>query len=614
MAKKRIPDDPCTSYAKAVVAGKVVAGRLVKLACARHLRDMGALGGRSAGTRGLRFDAAAAQHAIDFIEGFLRLAGGKDEGTPFALQPWQAFVVGCLFGWLIADGSRRFRTAYVEAGKGSGKSPLAAAVGLYMLVGDGFPRAEVYAAATKRDQAMILFRDAMAMVDQSPELNAMLTRSGARGREWNLAHLDSGSFFRPISSDENSQSGPRVHCGLIDEIHEHRTAHVVDMMRAGTKKDPDALIFEITNSGFDRASVCWHHHEFSRQVLEGTVTNDSWFAYVCTLDSCEKHHAEGKNQPVDGCPDCDDWRDESVWLKANPNLGVSITHKYLREQRDEAVGMPTKEGTTKRLNFCVWTEGETQWLSADLWARGAGEIDPAALAGRECYAALDVASKIDVAAFVLAFPDFPEAGHASLLCHFWIPEATAQARSVADNIPWLVWEREGYVTLTDGEVIDQDAIEAAVVKARDDYFIKVLKVDPWNAAQITTHLMREGLNVEEFAQHAQNYNEPTKLFESMLKEGTLHHGSHPVLDWMAGNVSVLSNVNENIRPVKPKHGSPKKVDGIVAAVMALSGLIADAGPSVYEGRGVLTLGADGQAEAAPVAAAQEYEDDEDDRW
>lgn len=573
----QLPTDPVTDYAREVVAGRLVVGRLVRLACERHLRDLD-----DGAARGLRWDLAAAMHAIDFVRTFLRLAGGEHEGKPFDPSPWQAFILGSLFGWKGADGYRRFRTAYVEIGKGNGKSPLAAAVGLYMLIADGEARAEVYAAATKKDQAMILFRDAVAMVDQSPDIGKRLAKSGAKGREWNIAHHASGSFFRAISSDDG-QSGPRPHCGVIDEVHEHKTPLVIDMMRAGTKGRTQALIFEITNSGYDRDSVCWRHHDYSAKVLAGQIVNDSWFAYVCGLDPCSKHAGEGKTQPVEGCHDCDDWRDERTWQKANPNLGVSVTLKYLREQVAEAIGMPSKEGTVKRLNFCWWTEGETAWLPAALWSRGAGRIPDADLIGGVCFGGLDVASEIDIAAWVLAFPDRPDPGQYALRCRFWIPRSQALFHEREHGVPYTLWEREGWVTLTPGEAIDIDQIEQQVKVDAEAYQLADLAYDPWNAAQIALHLQAHGIKVVKFAQHVGNYNEPTKRFESLLKEGRLRHGSNPVLDWMAGNVAVSTDGNGNVRPVKPAHAGAKKVDGIVAAVMALArGMLSPA----YTGGGV----------------------------
>lgn len=236
--------DPVGNYARAVVKGKILAGPHVRAACQRHLDDL-----KQAGQRGFFFDRKAAERAIGFFRDVLRLNGGEYEGKPFTLEGWQAFIVGALFGWKSDDGYRRFRIAYIETAKGSGKSPLAAGIGLYGLVADGEARAEIYSAATKKDQAMILFRDAVAMVDQSPALSRVLGKSGVGQSVWNLSYLKTGSFFRPISADDG-QSGPRPHIVLIDEIHEHKNGYVVEMLRAGTKSRTQALIVMITNSGF----------------------------------------------------------------------------------------------------------------------------------------------------------------------------------------------------------------------------------------------------------------------------------------------------------------------------------------------------------------------------
>ncbi|EPZ7239349.1 terminase large subunit domain-containing protein, partial [Citrobacter freundii] len=252
--------DPATQYAMDVTSGKVIAGPDIRNACQRHLRDL-----KEGSKRGLNWDVESVTRAINFFAQVLKLNGGEHEGAPFILLPWQCFIVGSVFGWKRENGTRRFRTVYVESGKGSGKSPLAAGVGLYCMMADKEPRAEVYAAATKKDQAMILFRDAVAMVDQSPALLSRIQKSGGAGKEWNLAFLQNGSFFRPISSDDG-QSGPRPHCALIDEIHEHKDNRAVEMMRAGTKGRRQALIFMITNSGHDKTSVCYDYHQYGQKV------------------------------------------------------------------------------------------------------------------------------------------------------------------------------------------------------------------------------------------------------------------------------------------------------------------------------------------------------------
>lgn len=551
----RYPQDPATAYARKVVAGKVIAGRLVQRACERHLQDLATASGR-----GLRWDVGAVARVIEYFSAVLRLNGGEHEGKPFVPSDWQCFILGSLFGWLNADGYRRYRVAYVEVAKGNGKSPLGAGIGLYCLTSDNEPRAEVYAAATKKDQAMILFRDAVAMVDQSPELSIRTVKSGTNPT-WNLAYLPTHSFFRPISSDEDSQSGPRPHCGLLDELHEHKTDVVVDMMRAGTKGRRQALIFEITNSGFDRESICWRHHQYSRQVLEGTVANDGWFAYVATLDEDE------------------DYRDERVWRKANPNLGVSVTPEYLRELVREAEGMPAKQNTVKRLNFCIWTEQADRWLDLDTWDRNADDVPDEELLGRPCFGALDLATTIDTVSLELVFPLAD--GRFVVRSFFWCPDERIVKRSRKDGVPYDAWRDQGLLTATPGNVVDYKVIRATIHQCAERYDMKRLGYDPWNATSLVTDLQDEGVPAEklvEFRQGFASMSEPTKALESELLEGRILHGGHPILRWMAANVAVREDPAGNLKPDKER--SREKIDGIVALIMALGLARAEPEPAV----------------------------------
>jgi phage terminase large subunit-like protein len=571
--------DPVTSYAKAVVKKRIVAGRAVRLACERHLRDL-----KSGARRGIRFDADRAAKTIKFFD-LLHLAEGEHAGKPFKLQPWQQFVVGSLFGWFKYDREkgdyfRRFRTAYLEIGKGNGKTPLAAAIGIIGLIADNEPGAEIYSAATMREQAGICFRDAVNMVKSSPSLKdriAVLTGS--------LVFHERLSFFRTCSSEHRGLDGKRPHIAIIDELHEHPTAMVVDKMSAGTKGRRQPLIFEITNSGHDRTTVCYHHHEYSLKLLEGLLQNDSWFAYVCQLDPCKKCLAEGKTQPQDDCEDCDQWTDEAVWPKANPNLGVSITKKYLRQQVDEALGMPSKRNIVLRLNFCVWTESSVVWLPMNRWDECSGAVTEEMLRGQTCYGGLDLASTSDIAALALLFPPNDDRPEWAALTYFWCPEEQAAVRTERDRLNYMDWIRQGYIQATEGDVVDYNAIKKKILQLYEQFHIAEIAFDRWNATQITTDLDAEGLTMVPFGQGFQSMSAPAKALEAIVRDRALLHGGNPVLRWMASNCAVRQDPAGNIKPAKDK--STEKIDGIVALVMALGRATVQAtAGSIYEEQGI----------------------------
>ena len=343
-----------------MVDGRIVAGPHVRNACRRHLDDL-----VHGPARGLRWDLAAAQHIWRWWEGVLKLSEGQFEGIPFRLHASQAFKLGSLMGWKRADGTRRFRRAYIEEGKGNGKSPFAGGLGLYGMTADGEPGAQIYAAAAKKDQAMILFADAVKMVEKAPALLKRLKFSGGVGRRYNIANLPAGSFFRPISRESGkSGSGPRPHFALCDEVHEHPTRDVMDMLERGFKFRRQPLLVMITNSGSDRNSVCWEEHEHAVRVAAGTRTPDEAFAYV--------------GEPIDDTtfafvcaldPDDDPLNDPSCWIKANPLLGVILTEDYLAGVVKQARDMPGKLNGILRLHFCVWTDADQAALVARLVER-----------------------------------------------------------------------------------------------------------------------------------------------------------------------------------------------------------------------------------------------------
>jgi phage terminase large subunit-like protein len=529
----------------------------VRLACQRHLRDV-----KEQKKRGLDWRPDKAMRAIEFFRDMLTL----ENGSAFVLEPYQQFIVGSLFGWYDTTGNRRFRSAYVEAGKGCGKTPLAAGIGLYALVADGEPAAEVYSAAVTREQASIVFKDAERMVEASPELSALVQRQVA-----SLTVPGTRSVFRPVSSEHRGLDGKRVHVGLIDELHEHPTGMVVDKIRAGTKQRKNALIFEITNSGWDRNSVCWKHHEYSLKVLEGHIPNDAWFAYVCSLDPG------------------DDWRDEKVWPKANPGLGRVLPLRYLREQVEEAKGMPSKENIVRRLNFCEWTEQSERWLPMPVWDAAGERFDEAdEFTGHPVYLALDLGSTSDMTALALWSPR-DDGGVAAW--RFWVPEDTVRERQLRGVGDYAGWVQSGHLIATPGNVTDYDYLEREVLELCRKYDVRAVGFDRWNATQVVVHLKDElGERVVEFGQGFASMTGPCREIERLVMGKRLRHGGNPVARWMAGNVSVRTDPAGNLKIDKEK--SSEKVDGMVALAMAIgvAQLASNpAGPSVYEERGLVVL-------------------------
>jgi phage terminase large subunit-like protein len=433
--------------------------------------------------------------------------------------------------------------------KGNGKTPLAAGIGLYGLVADGEAGAQVYAAAVTREQAGLLFADAAAMVRRSEPLRRRLERGVG-----NLAHPASGSFFRPVSSEGRSLDAKRVHMALIDELHEHRDAVVVDKMRAGTKGRRQALVVEITNAGHDRTSVCWEHHEYSRHILEGVIANESWFAYVCGLD-------EG-----------DDWTDEAVWPKANPLLDVSVTRKYLREQVTEALGLPLRTNLVKRLNLCVWTEAETRWLDVEGFDAGTGP-SLALPAGTEAWAGLDLAATTDLTALTIVAPraSCSVAGHAGkcfdVRARFWLPEEGMRRRVSRDHVPYDVWAEQGWIDLTPGTLTDYDQVRSDLHDEAGHLTLRAIGYDSWNATQLVTQLRGDGLELVAVGQGYWSMSSPAKLLEGQLAARLVHHDGNPVLRWMVANAVAEMDPAGNLKPSKPR--SSERIDGVSAWCDAL---------------------------------------------
>jgi phage terminase large subunit-like protein len=559
-----------------VVAGDIVAGPHVRNACARHLLDL-----EEGHKRGLRWDLEAANRAIGFFRDVLTVEVETDDefgesvsqAVPFVLQPAQCFIVGSLFGWKNKQGRRRFRRAYVEQGKGNGKSPLAAGIGHYMLMSTGKLRPEVYTAATDRDQAAIPFRDAVEMWRRSPALDRRLIPSGINP-VWQLTDPKTSGFFKPISSEKKGKSGIRPYCALVDEIHEHPDNSVIEMLRAGTKGNREALIFEITNSGFDRTSVCWAEHEYSVKVCKGEVENDAWFAYVCALD-------EGD----------DPFEDEACWVKANPLLGVSIHPEFVREQVEEAKGMPSKESLVRRLHFCQWTESAKGWITQETWKgiESDGVAPPDEWAGREVFGGLDLSFTSDLSAVAWVSP--ADDGTWDAAVDFFKPEQGLKEAAKRDNVPYPLWVDQGHLRLTKGKIIKLPEIASRLVEVAGAAAVIGIAYDRYRFRELEEDLADDGI-VLPMVEHPQGFRRPPEPtddekkeaekrgekvpqlwmpaslleLENAVKEHRVRVRPNPVLRWNVA--SAVTRENPNGDRIFDKRKSRARIDGVVALAMA----------------------------------------------
>lgn len=535
-------------YAIDVLNGKQPACHWVKRACQRHLDDL-ALGHE----RGLWFDTAAAERVLKFFS-ILKHSKGEWAGQPVRLEPWQQFFLWCIFGWKRADGLRRFRTAYISVARKNGKSTIAAGVGLYLLSADGEPGAEVYSAATKRDQARITHAEAVRMVKKSPMLRKRI------GIFKDNLHIEaSASKFEPLGADSDTMDGLNVHGAIIDELHAHKTRDTWDVLDTATGARRQPLLFGITTAGYDRQSLCWQLNEYTEKVLDGIIEDDTFFGLIFSLD------AE------------DDWQDESFWIKANPNLGVSKKWDDMRRKAQRAADMPAALNSFKRLELNVWTQSVTKWINLEHW-RACGEytIEPEALAGRTCYGGLDLSSTLDITAWCLVFP--PEKNHEPfvVLCHFWIPEDNLRQRVRDDRVPYDAWLRAGWITATPGNTIDYDWIFSQIDHDARKYTIREVAFDRWGAARVVNELQKKGLTMVEFGQGFVSMSPPMKELERLILSHKIAHGNNPVLTWMADNLVAAQDPAGNLKPDKAK--SREKIDGMVALIMALDRATRNANP------------------------------------
>lgn len=560
--------DPVTDYAKAVVSGEIVAGPHVRNACRRHLDDM-----VNGPKRGLIWDLAAVNRFIGYCRDVLRLNGGQFEGKPFILQPSQAFIAGSIFGWKRTNDEgkivRRFRRAYIEQAKGQGKSPLAGAIGLYCMTADGEAAAEIYAAGKDKAQAFVLFRDSVAMYEQSPALKARLTPSGGNP-VWNLADLKSRSFYRPISR-EQAHSGPRPYVALCDEIHEHPDGKTLEMLERGFKFRDQPLLLMITNSGSDRNSVCWAEHQWAVQVAAGTRTTDDEFSYVGEVLGQAGDESFSYVCALDNGDD--PFTDPSCWIKANPLLGVTLKYEYIEGVVAQARDIPSKRNGILRLHFCVWTEADTAWIPRPIIEKVMADFDPyEEHKGKQITAAgldLSGAKDLTAAAFIIETgtkrvqrTDGSEADLPTF--DLWIeaftPRDTMDERSKVDHVPYRLWNEtfhknaagevtaQPYINAPDGARVRYDHVAALFARLNAEHGIGVLAFDRYAFDKFEQELDDYGVEIKTVA-HPQGGKKRAKPDEEKV-QAAKDAGIEPPLGlWMPGSVSALETLilEERIR-------------------------------------------------------------------
>ena len=512
------------------------------------------------------YDKKKADRAVTFIENLCHTKG-KWAGTPFWLLPWQEQLIRDIFGIVKPDGNRQFRTAFVEICKKVGKSELAAAVALYLLYADNEPSAEVYGAAADRQQASIVFDVAKQMVEMSP---ALMKRSKLMGATKRIVNYSNAGYYQVLSAEVGGKHGFSVSGLEFDEIHTQPNRQLYDVLTKGSsdaRQNP--LHFIITTAGNDRHSIAYELHTKAVDILEGRRVDPTFYPVVY------------------GLKDDEDWEDEANWYKVNPSLGYTVDIERLRDAYREAKQNPADEITFKwlRCNMC----STVAWIPDVIYMRGNEPIDMDALAGRDCYAGLDLSSTGDITALVLIFPPRDEEEKYVLLPYFWIPEETIPRRVKANSVPYDIWEKQGYIMSTEGNVIHYDFIEKFIMDLSEKYHILEIAVDRWNATQMIQNLEGEGFTIVPFGQGFSSMSAPTKEFYRLLMEGRIIHGGNPVLRWMAGNVVIDTDPAGNIKVTKAK--SKEKIDGIVAAIMALDRCIRQEGQSgsVYDERGLLVF-------------------------
>lgn len=538
------------------------AGQLVKLSRERFFHDL-----KHGHERGLYFDPKAAQHAVQFFP-FVRHSIGEWFGEPFVLAPWQEFdVIWNLFGWKRADGSRRFREAYLELTKKTGKSTFVSALGLYFLMADGEFGAQIYAAATKRDQARIIHNEAIKMARASKELRPHLSIF-----KNNISMDSTGSKFEPLSADAESEDGFNPHATLVDELHRWKTRDLLDIIEQSSATRRQPMMISTTTAGNSRYTPCWSKRQHAVSVLNGfhdkSYVDDTFYAYISTIDE--------KDDPFD----------ETVWAKANPGLGINIKIEEMREKAARAKRSVADLNAFLRFRLNVWTEQAIRWIPISAWDKCKKQFSFDIFRGKKCKLGIDLSSTTDLTAMVLSTEHDNEI---YVWPYFFVPEENIEKRSKADKVPYTQWVSDGLITPTPGEAVDYDYLLAKIDELATMVTIEEIALDPWNGRLLKQELEKRHYKVQEITQNKKQMSLPSKIVEVNIMKSRIRHNGNEVLRWNMRNVSCKKDAQENIFPDKEK--SAERIDGVVAMIMSVFSLVGDTGPglSIYESRGVVSV-------------------------
>jgi len=528
-------------YIKDVLNGKIDACNWVKKACERQLKDLKKKKNK------FFFCEDSANAICRFVESLPHIKGSQFAGKLLTLEPWQCFILTTVFGWLNKETYlRRFRTVYIECPRKNGKSTFSAPVSLYLLAADGEEGAEIYSAATTRDQARIVWEDAKRMVDRSPSLRSALGVSTSA----HAVYVSSrASTLKALSRDQQGNlDGLNIHGAIIDELHGHKDRGVWDVIETATGARSQPLIWAITTAGSNRVGICYEQQAYLRKILDNVHEDDTYFGIIYTID------------------EEDDPFSEKAWKKANPNYGISVSPEDLERKAVKALQMASAQNNflTKHLN--VWVNADTSWMNMAEWEKcGDTTLLQEDFAGKDCYIACDLATKVDIAAKIKIFPkEIENKRHYFIFGKYYLPEDAAED---GRNSHYSGWSKQNKIVLTDGNVTDYSVIEEDLREDASNFKVISVGFDPWQASSIMQRLQADNLEVMEYRQTVQNMSEPMKELEALVLQGRIHHNGDPVLTWMMSNVVAKLDAKENIYP--RKEFPENKIDGAVALIMAL---------------------------------------------